>query len=168
MALTISQVNQMSQGDFVETFGTVFENTPTIAIQAWNHRPFCDVRDLHKKMVDIVTDMTDEAKLLLIKAHPDLGSKIKMAEASISEQKSVGLDKLYPEEYAKFNSLNQAYKEKFNFPFIIAVKNHTKSSILEAFESRLSNDIESDRLQAIVEITHIAYFRLNAIFGIEN
>jgi 2-oxo-4-hydroxy-4-carboxy-5-ureidoimidazoline decarboxylase len=168
MALTISQVNQMSQGDFVEIFGTVFENTPTIAIQAWNHRPFCDVRDLHKKMVDIVTDMTDEAKLLLIKAHPDLGSKIKMAEASISEQKSVGLDKLSPEEYAKFNSLNQTYKEKFNFPFIIAVKNHTKSSILQAFESRLSNDIESDRLQAIVEITHIAYFRLNAIFGIEN
>jgi 2-oxo-4-hydroxy-4-carboxy-5-ureidoimidazoline decarboxylase len=167
MPLTISQVNQMSQGDFVETFGAVFEDTPIIATQTWNHRPFTDVHDLHQKMVDIVSHMTDDAKLLLIKAHPDLGSKAKMAEASVSEQSSVGLDRLSSVEYDKFTSLNKAYKEKFHFPFIIAVKNNNKSSILEAFEWRLSNDTESEYLQAVMEITQIAYFRLNAIFGLE-
>jgi 2-oxo-4-hydroxy-4-carboxy-5-ureidoimidazoline decarboxylase len=72
----------------------------------------------------------------------------------------VGLDRLTPEEYDRFHRLNHAYREQFGFPFIIAVRNHTKSSILEAFEQRLQNPLDAERERAIAEITQIARFRL--------
>ena len=69
--------------------------------------------------------MNNKEQLALIKAHPDLGSKAKMAETSVQEQAGVGLDRLSEAEYQRFQSLNQAYKDKFDFPFIVAVKYHT-------------------------------------------
>ncbi|MFN5765028.1 MAG: 2-oxo-4-hydroxy-4-carboxy-5-ureidoimidazoline decarboxylase, partial [Pseudanabaena sp.] len=99
-------------------------------------------------------------QLKLICAHPDLGSKFKMAEASVQEQSTVGLDQLSATEYDRFQYLNQAYKDKFAFPFIIAVRNHTKDSILKAFEQRLLNNLEVEKKQAIAEIIEIARWRL--------
>lgn len=160
MSYSISQLNQMSQKDFVEVLGAVFEHTSAIAHQAWNYRPFADVLDLHQKMVEVVNTMSQNDKLTLIQAHPDLGSKAKMAEASVKEQALVGLDRLTPEAYDRFQSLNQAYKDKFGFPFIIAVKNHTPSEILAAFEHRLENTLDAEMAQAIAEIAQIAKFRL--------
>ncbi|MGC1393243.1 MAG: 2-oxo-4-hydroxy-4-carboxy-5-ureidoimidazoline decarboxylase, partial [Coleofasciculaceae cyanobacterium] len=139
MAYLISEINQMSQMAFVEVFGGVFEHTPEIALQVWTKRPFVDVEDLHRQMVAIINDMSTEKQLRLICAHPELGSKVKMAEASINEQAGVGLDKMNAAEYESFQIFNQSYKDKFGFPFIVAVKNHTKTSILELFESRLQN-----------------------------
>jgi 2-oxo-4-hydroxy-4-carboxy-5-ureidoimidazoline decarboxylase len=156
----IAQLNTMDQETFVATLGFVFEGTPTIAAQTWQARPFSDLTDLHAKMLTVVNAMTDAEKLALIKAHPDLGSKAKMAEASVQEQSGAGLDQLTPEEFTKFESLNQAYKDRFGFPFIIAVKNHTKTSILQAFEVRLQNSQTSEMQQAIAEISAIARFRL--------
>ena len=83
-----------------------------------------------------------------------------MAMASVQEQAGIGLDRLTPEEYDRFLSLNQAYRNKFDFPFIIAVKNHTKDSILAAFEQRLQNSSDLERNQALAEIFQIAKFRL--------
>ena len=103
------------------------------------------------------------SKLALIRAHPDLGSKAKMAEASVQEQAGVGLDRLSLEEFTRFETLNQAYRDKFGFPFIIAVKDQTKESILLAFETRLKNDISSEIEAAITEISRIAELRLEAI-----
>ncbi len=163
MSFSIEQLNQMNQEAFVEALGAVFEDTPAIAHQTWNDRPFRDVADLHQKMVQVVNGMSSDEQLALIKAHPDLGSRAKMAEASVQEQAGVGLDRLSPEEYQRFQSLNQAYKTKFGFPFIIAVKNHTKASILNAFEQRLQNSIEAEKQQALSEIAQIAHFRLEAI-----
>jgi 2-oxo-4-hydroxy-4-carboxy-5-ureidoimidazoline decarboxylase len=160
MTYTISELNQMSQSAFVETFGAVFEHTSAIATQAWTNRPFTDVNDLHQKMVDVVKNMTSDKQLALICAHPDLGSKLKMAEASINEQAGVGLDRLSPEEYERFELLNQSYKDKFGFPFIVAVKNHTKDSILDAFECRLQNTLDAEKQRALDEIAEIAKFRL--------
>lgn len=131
MPITIAEVNQMRQSEFVEALGGVFEHTPAIAQQAWDQRPFIDVSDLHQKMVNVVQQISRAEQLALIRAHPDLGSKAKMAEASVQEQAGVGLNQLTPVEYARFQVLNQAYKDKFGFPFIVAVKNHTKASILE-------------------------------------
>jgi 2-oxo-4-hydroxy-4-carboxy-5-ureidoimidazoline decarboxylase len=111
-------------------------------------------------MVAVVNSFSPEEKLLLIQAHPDLGTKAKMAEASVKEQAGVGLNQLLPDEYERFLTLNQAYKNQFGFPFIIAVKNHTKASILDAFEQRLQNSKETEMQQAIAEICQIAYFRL--------
>lgn len=163
MSFSIAELNQMNQEAFVAALGAVFEETPTIARQAWSDRPFRDVTDLHQKMVQVVNRMSAEEQLALIKAHPDLGSRAKMAEASVQEQAGVGLDRLSPEEYQRFQSLNQAYRTTFGFPFIIAVKNHTKASILNAFEQRLKNSMEIEKQQALSEIAQIAQFRLQSI-----
>lgn len=160
MSYSIAQLNQMSQEEFVETLGAVFEDTPAIAQQAWNQRPFANVTDLHQKMVEVVQAMSQDEKLALIQAHPDLGSKAKMAVASVQEQTGVGLDRLTPEDYDRFHLLNQTYKEKFGFPFIIAVKHHTKASILEAFDHRLKNTMDAEMTQAVTEIAEIARLRL--------
>lgn len=150
----------MSQEAFVEALGAVFEETPAIAQDAWNQRPFADVAELHQRMVNVVKAMSRDEQLTLIRVHPDLGSKAKMAEASVKEQAGVGLERLAPEEYERFQSLNQAYKDKFGFPFIVAVKNHTKDSILKAFEHRLGNTVDAEVEQALTEIFQIAQFRL--------
>lgn len=160
MAFSITDLNQMSQSDFVATVGAVFEDTPAIAAQAWEKRPFRDVDELHQTMVAIVAQMSLDEKLTLIRAHPDLGSKAKMAEASVKEQAGAGLDRLNQSEYARFQQLNQDYTNQFGFPFIIAVKNHTKASILAAFEERLTHSTDAEVNQALTEIAQIAKFRL--------
>lgn len=161
----IAELNQMSQQEFTEVLGEIWEQTPEIAAKAWEDRPFRNWEALYQAMVAIVEDMSEAEQLALIKAHPDLGSKTKMAAASVQEQAGVGLDRLSESEYQRFQALNQAYKDKFEFPFIIAVKNHTKESILAAFESRLENSREIERQQAIAEISKIARLRLESLFG---
>lgn len=163
MSYAIAQLNQMSQAEFVAVLGAIFEETPVIAHQAWEKRPFVDVTDLHQQMVAVVKAMSREQKLRLIRVHPDLGSKAKMAEASVQEQLGVGLNRLTAAEYERLQILNSRYKEKFDFPFIVAVKNHTKDSILTAFEHRLENTQDQELEQAIAEISQIAQFRLLAI-----
>lgn len=161
MAYSIAQLNQLSQADFTRALGAVFEATPAIAQIAWESRPFSSIDDLHQNMVAVVLAMAPAAQLALIRAHPQLGSKVKMADASIQEQAGVGLDRLTPPEYDRFQALNGMYNEKFGFPFIIAVKNHTKASILDAFSQRLDNSPETEIQQALTEIFAIARFRLD-------
>ncbi|MBW4474380.1 MAG: 2-oxo-4-hydroxy-4-carboxy-5-ureidoimidazoline decarboxylase [Stenomitos rutilans HA7619-LM2] len=163
MPYSIAQLNQMSQDEFVAALGAVFEDTPTIARKTWKQRPFKTLTDLHQAMVAAVQHMTPAEQLALIRAHPDLGSKAKMADASVQEQASVGLDRLTPAEYDRFHTANEAYKAKFDFPFIIAVKKHTKTSILDAFDRRLHHTPEAEVTQALTEITQIAQFRLEAL-----
>jgi 2-oxo-4-hydroxy-4-carboxy-5-ureidoimidazoline decarboxylase len=160
MSYSIADLNQMSQAALTEALGAVFEDTPAIARQTWHQRPFADRVDLHQKMVDVVRSLSQEEQLALIRAHPDLGSKAKMAGASIKEQTGAGLDQLTPSEYERFQALNQQYQAKFGFPFVIAVKDHTKISILDAFEQRLEHSIDLERAQALTEIVRIAEFRL--------
>lgn len=157
---SIDELNQMSQGEFVAVLGEVFEQTPTIAQQAWEQRPFSTLADLHQGMVQVVERFSIDEQLALIRAHPDLGAKAKMAEASVQEQAGVGLDRLTAEEFDRFQRLNQAYKAKFGFPFIVAVKNQTRDSILLAFEQRLNHSVDVERQQALNEIFQIAGFRL--------
>ncbi|MFB2835479.1 2-oxo-4-hydroxy-4-carboxy-5-ureidoimidazoline decarboxylase [Floridanema evergladense] len=161
MQYTLSELNQMKQEAFTEALGTIFEHSPWVAKIAWQKRPFADLSALHQTMVGVVQTASKEQHLNLICAHPDLGTKAKMAEASVKEQAGVGLDRLTPEEYQRFNLLNQTYKDKFGFPFIIAVKNHTKDSILAAFVERIKNSPEAEMAQALTEIAEIAKFRLN-------
>lgn len=162
MQYSLFELNQMNQEKFTEALGEIFEHTPAVARRTWDDRPFASTADLHAKMVTVVNSMSEEAKLALIRSHPDLGSKAKMAEASVSEQAGAGLDKLSAEEFDRFQFLNREYREKFGFPFIVAVKNHTKASILEAFERRLDNSLETEMQQALTEICEIARFRLES------
>lgn len=156
----LSQLNQITQSEFIEALGAIFEASPWVAEQAWLKRPFPDVDTLHQTMVDVVNHNSSEQQLMLIRAHPDLGTKAKMAEASVREQSGVGLDRLSSSEYERFQTLNQNYKDKFGFPFIIAVKNQMKESILEAFEQRLKNSVQLEQETALKEIAKIAKFRL--------
>ena len=160
MSYSLAALNQMSQADFTTALGEIFEQTPQIAQQAWQSRPFGDRTDLHQKMLTVLDQMSEVEKLALIRAHPDLGSKAKMADASVQEQAGAGLTQLSAAEFERLHDLNQIYRAKFGFPFIIAVRNHTKTSILEAFVQRIANSPDAEMAQALAEIAQIAGFRL--------
>lgn len=163
MNYSLSEINNLDRDAFVAALGTVYEDTPAIADKTWSKKPFADLEQLHQSMVDVVKQMSDPERLALIRSHPDLGSKAKMAEASVHEQAGAGLNRLTNQEFDRFQILNQNYQQKFGFPFIIAVKNQTKSNIIDAFEFRLQNAIESEKEQALLEIFQIAKFRLSEI-----
>jgi len=165
MQYSLVELNQMSQDTFTEALAAIFEDTPAVARRTWDDRPFANIPDLHAKMVTVVNSTTQEEKLALIQAHPDLGSKAKMAEASVNEQAGAGLDRLSVAEFDRLQFLNREYRQKFGFPFIVAVKKHTKTSILEAFERRLDNSPETEMQQALAEIYEIARFRLESTIG---
>ena len=160
MSYSLAALNQMSQADFTTALGEIFEQTPQIAQQAWQSRPFGDRTDLHQKMLTVLDQMSEVEKLALIRAHPDLGSKAKMADASVQEQAGAGLTQLSAAEFERLHDLNQIYRAKFGFPFIIAVRNHTKTSILEVFVQRIANSPDAEMAQALAEIAQIAGFRL--------
>jgi 2-oxo-4-hydroxy-4-carboxy-5-ureidoimidazoline decarboxylase len=160
MKFSLSEVNQMNREAFVTAFGAIFEESPWVAQQAWEKRPFADFAALHRGMVEVVQQATPEVQLALIQSHPDLGNKVQMSAESVREQAGVGLDRLTQQERDRFLSLNQAYKEKFHFPLIVAVKNHTKESILNSFASRLDNTRDAEIERALAEIAEIARFRL--------
>jgi len=152
----------MKQADFVELFGAIFEETPAVAMQAWAARPFQGVSDLHQKMVAVVRDrMTVAEQVKLIQAHPELGKRGKMAKASVQEQAGAGLSELDESDYQRLESLNSAYREKFEFPFVMAVKGFGQSDILAAFEARLEGDEPTERARSLSEIYKIARLRLS-------
>lgn len=163
--MNLNELNKIECAEFVAVLGSIFEESPAIAQQAWEKIPFATVESLYQCMVAIMNGMTVDEQVLLMRSHPDLGSKARMADASVKEQAGVGLDQLTPEEYQQFQELNHAYQERFGFPFIVAVKNHTKASILKAFQTRLGNSVEAERSQALAEIGQIARFRLDEILG---
>jgi len=158
---TLATINQMDEAQFVAAFGELFEQSPAIAQQVWQLQPFTSAQNLYEQMVHVVRALPTAAQLNLIRAHPDLGSKTKMADASVQEQAGAGLNQLTAKEYERFNTLNTAYKEQFGFPFIIAVRHHTKASILQAFEERLQNDEATERDRALSEILEIVRLRLS-------
>jgi 2-oxo-4-hydroxy-4-carboxy-5-ureidoimidazoline decarboxylase len=168
MSYTLDQLNQMTEAEFVNAVGPAFEATPSIAAQVWPERPFVSVVALHHCMVGIVQAMPVEDKLKLIKAHPDLGTRVAMAEASVAEQTKAGLTNLSAEEYERFQHLNQRYKDTFGFPFILAVAGHTKESILKNFAQRLSNSPNAEIATALREIERIAQLRLESWIEPEN
>ena len=162
MPHTLSQLNQMTQAEFTETLGPVFEDTPEIAAKSWRQRPFASVADLHQAMVKQVQSLSQTEQMRLIRAHPDLGSRTRMTQASSTEQASAGLDRLSPDDYERFQRLNRLYRERFDMPFIVAVSGKTSEDILKAFEARLNHSPDSERQQALQEIFQIAATRLHS------
>ncbi len=158
-----------SKTDFVAVLGDTFENSPWVAGKAYAERPFSSLDELHRAMCEVVAAADPDAQLALIRAHPDLAGKAALAgeltAASSSEQAGAGLGDLTAAEYARFHALNDAYRARFGFPFVLAVKGHTKTSILAAFETRLTHDPDAERGAALAEIYRIARFRLDALEG---
>jgi 2-oxo-4-hydroxy-4-carboxy-5-ureidoimidazoline decarboxylase len=164
MSLTISQLNQLGQTEFVRVIGPVFEHSPWIAETTFAKKPFADLENLHHALCETVKNSSEEKQLALIRAHPDLVGKIALAgqltKESTNEQASAGLNKLSPEEIDLFQKQNAAYKKKFGFPFVICARLNKKTAILAGFERRLINSREEEIKTALEEIFKIAELRL--------
>ncbi len=158
-----------SRERFVAALGGVFEHSPWIAERAYDAAPFESVDTLHAAMLAALTHATDDEKLALIRAHPELAGKEAAAgtltSESTSEQASAGLDRCTPEELARLRHGNRAYRENFGFPFVMAVKGRSRVDILAALDSRLRNTCDDEFARALVEIANIARLRLAALFG---
>jgi 2-oxo-4-hydroxy-4-carboxy-5-ureidoimidazoline decarboxylase len=160
MSTTLEQLNILNKKEFVETLGWVYEHSPWVAARTWCCKPFNSLAHLHLTMSTVVQQATTSEQLQLIKAHPDLAARIDMADASVKEQSSAGLDSLSQKEYTYFLKLNQDYKDKFGFPFIIAVRGLNKFLIQEAMQKRMDSNMEEEKKEAIRQINNIAQLRL--------
>ena len=160
---TIDEVNQMGREEFVEVFGSVFEHSPWAAEQAFEQRPFAACNELEDSLVEAVKNSGREAQLKLLCAHPELGSREKMAKASVREQSAAGITKTDEERRAKMQALNESYRDKFDFPFIVAVKGLTPDDILANMEDRVSNSLEEEFRECLDQVIRIASIRLEAL-----
>jgi len=159
-------VNDLSHADFVSRLGGVYEHSPWVAERAFRARPFASIDSLHAAMDAAMQAASREEKLALINAHPELLGKLEAAqltESSRGEQAGAGLDRCTAEQKARMQSLNRAYREKFGFPFIVAVKGLDWGAIVERIEARLANSPDAEFETALREIGRIARFRLEAI-----
>ncbi len=172
MSTKLSDLNAADKDDFVAALGNIFEYSPWIAEQAAAGRPFAGVKALFAAMKDVVDRAPAEARLALIKGHPDLANKTQRAagltEESNAEQNSAGLDRLSDAEFAAFERVNNAYKAKFGIPYIVCVRRHTKDSVLRDFERRLPNDATTETQASIGEICRIAALRLDQLVAADD
>ncbi|YCA13417.1 2-oxo-4-hydroxy-4-carboxy-5-ureidoimidazoline decarboxylase [Bacillus sp. AK128] len=153
----------MDKESFISKVGWVFEHSPWIAEQAWESRPFMNKELLLETMKDVVKNSSLSLQLSLFRAHPDLGTRLKMSDMSMKEQANVGLDQLSKEEYNEFQSLNKIYVEKYGFPFIMAVKGQNKETILSLMKQRVSSTYDKELSTALQEVFKIVDFRINDI-----
>jgi OHCU decarboxylase len=163
----------MDRADFVSRFGGVFEHSAWIAQRAYEAHEIprhLSADWLHHVLSGAFRAASDEEKLKVLKAHPDLAGKLAIAGGltidSRQEQAGAGLDRLTETEFERFTDLNTRYHAKFGFPFIIAVKGLKKEEILHAFENRIHNSRQAEFETACHEVEKIAALRLNAMnFG---
>jgi OHCU decarboxylase len=149
---------------FVTRYGAVFERSAWVARAAWRDAPFASIEDLHTAMVQAVRDAPRDQQLELIRAHPELAGREaaagELTEASTREQASAGLDQLTAAELARWSALNAEYRERFGFPLVVCVREHSKDSILAWAQERLAHDPEQEVQIALQEIAKIARLRL--------
>lgn len=161
--------SQLDRAAFVAAFGGIYEHSAWVAERAFDEgQPLPDaIEALHQRLSAQVARASHAEQLALIQAHPDLAGRAALAgeltAASTSEQAGAGLDQCTPDELARFTGYNDAYREKFGFPFIMAVKGSNRHLILAAFEERLPNTPEQEFQRALAEIDRIALFRLQTL-----
>ena len=162
--MTIEELNAHDRGTFVRAVGWVFEHSGWIAERAWSRRPFTSVGDLHDAMTSEVRSASLDEQLGLLRAHPDLGTRAPLSKASAAEQSGAGLDGMTETESERFSALNGAYRDRFGFPFIYAVKGGARDDILDALEKRLLSEREAELGEALEQVFRIARFRLEDMF----
>lgn len=158
---TIEWLNQADAEQFTSVLGDIFEISPWIAGKAAKSRPFESKDALYDYMVMIVKQADYNQQLQLINNHPSLGELVQMSDYSVKEQQQAGLKGLTEEEYRNFLNANEAYKKKFGFPFIIAVRGKNKDEIYQSMLIRMENDSEVEFQTALTQIYAIAKFRLD-------
>ena len=164
--LGLNELNAATPEAFAAAIAGVFENAPWVAGQAAAHRPFATVGDLHAALMGAVRLAPADQRLGFLRGHPELAGKVARARAmtaeSVAEQGGLGLDRLSDAAFARFETLNAAYREKFGFPFIVCVRRHTRDSLLSRFAHRLGNDRDAEMDAALAEIGFISRLRLVA------
>jgi 2-oxo-4-hydroxy-4-carboxy-5-ureidoimidazoline decarboxylase len=161
--MTVAELNALGRGPFVHALGWIFEESPWVAERAWDARPFADLDALHRQMTTVVAHATQEEQMALLRAHPDLGARARMSDASVGEQASAGLDRLSPDDFDRLQRLNSAYRAKFGFPFLYAVKGSAPQQILDALEQRLRHEPDDELAEALRQVGRIARFRLETL-----
>ena len=159
--------SQLSREAFVAAFADIYEHSPWVAEKAYDlglDSSVDQIETLHQRMSDILLSADHASQLALINAHPDLAGKAavqgQLTEASTNEQAGAGIHQCTEEEFQRFTELNEAYKARFKFPFIMAVKGSDRHQILAAFETRIHNPADVEFKCALAQINKIALFRL--------
>ncbi|WP_296946444.1 allantoate amidohydrolase [uncultured Massilia sp.] len=172
---TLADLNALPVPDFVDALRGIYEHSPWIPQRAAAQRPFASVAALKLALQDAVAAATDDERLALLRAHPELAGKAAIAgeltAESTGEQAASGLDRCTPEEYAELHALNAAYGARFGFPFILAVKGPTghglaRREIIATFRRRLANPPRAELAECLRQVHRIAEIRLNALLGI--
>lgn len=167
--MPLDELNDSGPLRFFELIGGPLEGQQWLAEQVAPQRPFDSVQGLYEAFEAVVKTSSEEEKIALIASHPDLAGKAAIAgelsETSMREQAAAGLDRLTAEEYQRFHALNDAYRARFGFPFVICAREHTKESILAAFETRLHNDRSAEIVTGVGEVLKILRLRLIDKFG---
>lgn len=162
---------KLSKAAFLRTYKGVYESSPWIAKMAWRAGiPLDEPAVIAGIMRNTVEQADRQTQLELLRAHPDLAGRLalrnELTPDSSSEQRSAGLDQCSPEELAEFQDLNARYRNKFGFPFIIAVRGRKRTEILAAFRDRVGNDVETEFREALNQVHQIARFRIEQIHGL--
>jgi 2-oxo-4-hydroxy-4-carboxy-5-ureidoimidazoline decarboxylase len=166
--MTLQEVNSFDQEHFVAALASLFEGPPWIVERAWQARPFDSLGHLHRALCEVMQQAPLARQVELIQAHPDLVGRAALAgtlsPASTNEQAAAGLDRLTPQEIATFTRYNQAYRERYGFPFVICARANKKESILAGFEVRLQHTRDQEIKTALDEIAKICRLRLQDTF----
>jgi 2-oxo-4-hydroxy-4-carboxy-5-ureidoimidazoline decarboxylase len=149
---------------FLARLGRVAEGSPWVAERAWERGPFAGPAATADAFARVIREAPEEDQLALIRAHPDLAGRAALAgeltPESAGEQASAGLDRLTPDDLARFTRLNDAYRDRFGFPFVICVRGRGVREILADYEERLPNDAATERARAVEEIAAIMRLRI--------
>ena len=160
---SIDKFNKLSKAEFISIFGNIFEKTKWVAEKCYESKPYNNLDELVSKMMKIFENIEKERHLEILNSHPDLAVEKKLTEDSKNEQKNASLNQCTDEEFVEFKKLNEEYKKKFGFPFIIAVKGKNKEEILNSFRQRITNNINLEFEEAKKQVKKIASFRLDEI-----
>lgn len=167
--MTLEQLNHLPPAQFIQTLAGIFEHSPWVAAHVVDQRPFPTVPALHHAMVSAVKNAGEAAQLALIRAHPELAGKAAMrgelTEDSTREQQGAGLHLCSPDEFAQIQTMNTHYREKFGFPFIIAVRDHTRQSVIAALTRRCNHTLQTEQQECLQQIYRIAQLRLASLFA---
>jgi 2-oxo-4-hydroxy-4-carboxy-5-ureidoimidazoline decarboxylase len=161
----LAELNALDRAEFTRIVGPVFEHSPWIAARTAAQRPFASRDALHAALIATVAQASDEEKLSLIRAHPDLIGDAHLTAASQAEQAGAGLLDVNAEEAAQFREYNRQYRERFGFPFVICARLNKKEAIAQAFPIRLRNSRQQEMETALQEISKIAELRLEDLIG---
>jgi 2-oxo-4-hydroxy-4-carboxy-5-ureidoimidazoline decarboxylase len=164
MPATLAELNAADRDAFTAALGHLFEHSSWVAAETWPRRPFLSAAQLHAELCRTLRAASLGRQLTVIRAHPDLAGRLAethvLTPESAREQAGAGLDRLPANELAEFRQLNEAYRAKFGFPFIICARLNARDAILAAMKSRLLNDPDAEHEAALAEIEKIAGLRL--------